>query len=126
MLVSLAALSFAQSPQTPPPNSPNANDEDTNKPDKSKSPSCYYAPVPPGTVEAMKANFIGTVRADVTISVEGKIENIKFLKSPGLGLDESIATTLRRWKCRPALGPDGKPVQITVPFTYTFNRYPHN
>src|SRR5260370_41506901 len=100
-------ISLAQSPQNPPTsNSPNANDGD-NKAEKSKSPlpSCYYAPLPPHTVEAMKAKFIGTVRVEATFTVEGKIENIRILKSPGLGLDESIVQTLKKWKCRPAVGP---------------------
>src|SRR6202011_5148988 len=78
------------------------------------SASCYYAPVPVGTVEAMKAHFIGTVRIEATVTVEGKLENFRVLKSPGLGLDESIVQTLKKWKCRPATGPDGKPMETTV------------
>jgi TonB family protein len=71
----------------------------------------------------MKANFIGTVHGEATFTVEGKIENIRILKSPGLGLDESIVQTLKKWKCRPGTGPDGKPIQVTVPFSFKFNRY---
>jgi TonB family protein len=125
-MVSFAMISPAQSPQTPPTsNSPAANDSDNHKTEKSKSPlpSCYYAPLPPGTVESMKAKFIGTVRVEATFTVEGKIENIRIMKSPGLGLDESIVQAVKKWKCRPAIGPDGKPIQVTVPLSFKFNIY---
>lgn len=120
---SFAVVSPAQAPKTPPSsNSPKANDENIDKNDGSKSlPSCYYLPSPPITAEAVAAKFAGTVNIEGTVTVKGKIENIRILKSPGLGLDESIVETLKKWKCKPAIGPDGKPIPVQVSFQIKFN-----
>jgi outer membrane biosynthesis protein TonB len=40
-----------------------------------------------------------------------------------LGLDESIVKTLKKWKCKPAIGLGGKPVAVLVPFEFHFHLY---
>jgi outer membrane biosynthesis protein TonB len=44
-----------------------------------------------------------------TISADGKIENIRILKSQGLDMDESVIKTLKEWKCGSVMGPNSKP-----------------
>jgi periplasmic protein TonB len=84
-------------------------------------PSCYYMPNPPYTKEARAAKFQGIVRVEGTVMLDGKIRNLRILKTPGLGLDEPVQKTLMKWKCRPAIGPDGKPVPTTVTFEVNFS-----
>ncbi|HKM83164.1 MAG TPA: energy transducer TonB [Candidatus Acidoferrum sp.] len=85
-------------------------------------PYCSYMPNPPITKEAAVANFEGTVEVEAKVTVDGTIENIKILKSPGLGLDESVIETMKKWKCKPANAPGGEPIPVTVTFQIKFGR----
>jgi TonB family protein len=91
-------------------------------------PSCYYTPSPPVTDKAIAAKFEGQVSVQGVITTDGRVTNLRIVKWTGLdpsksvyGLDESIMSTLKTWKCRPALR-DGKPVAIQAPIEITFRR----
>jgi protein TonB len=86
-------------------------------------PSCFYMPNPPYSDEARKAKYSGTVLVEAIVTVDGRVTNPRVVKSPGLGLDESTINTLRTWRCKPANGPNGKPVPVQVPFEVTFRLY---
>ena len=86
-------------------------------------PSCFYMPNPPYTKEARDAKFSGSVLVEGIVGLDGKITNLRILKSPGLGLDDQIIRTLKTWRCRPANGPNGKPVPVIVPFQVNFRLY---
>ena len=86
-------------------------------------PSCSYTPNPPYTKEAKAAKFQGAILAQGIIILDGSITNIKIIKSPGLGMDESVIKTMKKWKCTPAIGPNGKPVPTQVPFEINFRLY---
>jgi len=86
-------------------------------------PSCFYAPQPPYSDEARKAKYSGTVLVDAVVTADGRITQMRVIKSPGLGLDETTMNTLRTWRCKPANGPNGKPVPVQVPFEVTFRLY---
>jgi TonB family protein len=83
-------------------------------------PTCYYRPDPQYSEEARKAKYAGTVLVDVLITLDGRVTNPVLIKSPGLGLDEKTIETVLKWKCKPALGPNGKPVptRVNVEVTY--------
>jgi len=85
-------------------------------------PSCYYMPNPPATQEARAAKFAGIVLAEGIIMPDGKIQSVRIVKSPGLGLDQSVLSTLKKWKCKPATH-EGKPVPVRVPFEMMFRLY---
>jgi len=80
-------------------------------------------PLPPYTKEAKAAKYRGTVIAQGTVTLDGRVTNITIVKSPGLGLDESVIKTMKRWKCTPAIGPNGKPVPTQIPFLINFRLY---
>jgi len=82
-------------------------------------PVCIYTPAPPMTKEAKAAKFHGTVLAGAIVELDGRLTNIRVLKGPGLGLDESVINTLKKWKCKPAMK-DGKPVLSDTPFQFSF------
>jgi len=86
-------------------------------------PSCFYMPNPPYSDEARKAKYSGTVLVEAIVTVDGRVTNPRVIKSPGLGLDETTVNTLRTWRCKPANGPNGKPVPVQVPFEVTFRLY---
>jgi len=87
------------------------------------SPSCFYAPNPPYSDEARKAKYAGVVLVDVVVTADGRVTNPHVIKSPGLGLDEVTINTLRTWRCKPANGPNGKPVPVEVQIEVTFRLY---
>ena len=86
-------------------------------------PSCFYMPNPPYSEEARKAKYSGTVLVEAVVTVDGRVVNPRVIKSPGLGLDDSTVNTMRTWRCKPASGPNGKPVPVQVPFEVTFRLY---
>jgi TonB family protein len=84
---------------------------------------CFYMPSPPYTQEARAAKFEGSVQVEGTVTVDGRIENIRIVKSPGLGLDEPIVQTMRTWRCKAASGPSGEPIPVTMSFQVGFHFY---
>jgi TonB family protein len=83
-------------------------------------PVCSSHPQPHYTKEAKAAKFQGSVHVEATLAVDGKIENIRILDSPGLGLDEAVQRTLAKWKCKPAIV-RGKPVSLTFRVNFNFH-----
>jgi periplasmic protein TonB len=86
-------------------------------------PSCFYMPNPPYSEEARKAKYSGTVMVEAVVNLDGHLSNLRVLKSPGLGLDDNTIQTLKTWRCKPAIGPNGRPVPVIVPFEVNFRLY---
>lgn len=87
------------------------------------TPSCIYCPDPQYSDEARKAKWQGTVVLDVVISSDGRAIKITPIKGPGLGLEEKAVEAVRQWRFRPALGPNGKPVNVRIPIEVTFRLF---
>jgi TonB family protein len=85
-------------------------------------PVCTYCPIPPYTEQARAAKYQGKVVLQVVITTEGRAANISVKKGAGMGLDEAAIQAIRSWKFRPAVGPDGHPVDTLVPIEITFRR----
>jgi periplasmic protein TonB len=83
-------------------------------------PTCFYMPDPKYSEEARKAKYQGTVVLQGTITVDGRVTDVQVVKGPGLGLEEKAVEATRIWRCKPALGPNGKPVPVSVPIEVTF------
>lgn len=86
-------------------------------------PSCFYMPNPPYSEEARKAKYSGIVLVEAIVGLDGRLTNLRVIKSPGLGLDDNTIQTLKTWRCKPAVGPNGKPVPVIVPFEVNFRLY---
>ena len=84
-------------------------------------PSCVYCPDPAYTEDAIKAKFHGSVVLQLIVGPDGLPTNIQILKTPGLGLDEKAIEAVRKWRFKPALGPQGKPVAVVIPIQITFS-----
>lgn len=87
------------------------------------SPVCIYCPQPEYSDEARKAKYQGTVLLDVVVTSDGRVISPQVIKGPGLGLEEKALAQVRNWKMRPALGPNGKPVNCRVQIEVTFHLY---
>jgi periplasmic protein TonB len=87
------------------------------------TPSCYYQPAPEYSDEARKVKYQGAVVLQGTVTVDGRFVNISVLKGVGMGLEEKAIAAIKTWRCKPALGPNGKPVPTIVPVEVTFRLY---
>lgn len=87
------------------------------------SPSCFYMPNPPYSEEARKAKYSGVVLVDAVVTVDGQVTRPRVIKSPGLGLDDTTVQTMKTWRCKAALGPNGRPVATQVQFEVNFRLY---
>ena len=87
------------------------------------SPACIYCPNPEYSDEARKAKYMGNVLLDVTVTTDGRVIAPMVIKGPGLGLEEKALAMVKTWKMRPAIGPNGKPVNCRVQIEVTFHLY---
>jgi len=83
-------------------------------------PACIYCPNPDYSDEARKAKYQGSVLLDVIVTADGRVLDPRVLKGPGLGLEEKAMAAVRNWKMRPAVGPNGKPVNCRVNIEVVF------
>lgn len=86
-------------------------------------PDCIYCPAPRYSGDARKAKVEGTVVLQVVITTDGRATNVKILKDPGKGLGTQAVEAVRKWKFKPASGPDGKPVAVICPIEVSFRFY---
>jgi TonB family protein len=87
------------------------------------TPVCVHCPAPSYTKKARAAKYQGAILLDVTVTADGKIIDPKVIRDPGLGLTEKALTQVKKWKMKPALGQDGKPVDCRVQIEVTFHLY---
>jgi len=88
------------------------------------SPACGHCPQPEYTDRARAAKYQGTVLLDVVVNADGHPGQIIVLKGPGLGLEENTIKAVKKWKFKPALGPDGNPATVKVNIEVTYRLYP--
>jgi TonB family protein len=86
-------------------------------------PNCIYCPAPRYSGDARQAKVEGTVVLQVVITTDGRATNVMIAKDPGEGLGMQAVESVRKWKFKPASGPDGKPVAVICPIEVTFSFY---
>jgi TonB family protein len=86
-------------------------------------PTCVHCPPPNYTNEARASKLQGTVILQVTITTDGRAVNIAVVKGPGMGLEMKAIEAVRKWKFKPAIGPNGNPAAVIVPIEVTFRFY---
>jgi TonB family protein len=124
MAAGFAAPSPAQSPATPKDSTPQGSPVSSEESDRAvlTEPvvtACSYMPNPPYSKEARDAKFQGTILVDGVVMPDGKVTNLRILKSPGLGLDQVVLETMKKWKCTSTTH-DGKRVSTKVNFQINF------
>lgn len=81
---------------------------------------CPNAPIPP---EAGQYRFQGTVFLEITADENGYAKDITVIKAQPYGLTEQAVATVRLWRFKPAIGPDGKPAAVRVGVEVVFHLY---
>jgi len=87
------------------------------------TPACIYCPDPPYSDEARKAKYQGIVIVDLVVSADGRVLNARVIKGPGLGLEENTIQTVMHWRFKPAVGPNGRAVPVSIPVEVTFRLF---
>lgn len=64
----------------------------------------------------------GTVNLEVTVSEEGRAQQIGIIKMLGYGLDEIAIEAVRKWSFEPTIKA-GRPVPVTLPIEITFRSF---
>ncbi|MGH9735216.1 MAG: TonB family protein [Candidatus Acidiferrales bacterium] len=90
-------------------------------------PTCVYCPQPQYTEAALKTKYQGTVELLAVIDAEGHPVHIQVVKGSGvaarLGLYQKALEAVRKWRFRPATGPDGKPAMVQQNIDIGFHLY---
>jgi TonB family protein len=61
--------------------------------------------------EARKAKYSGTVLLELVVDTNGRPQDIRVVRSLGLGLDEKAMEAVKKWQFQPGMQ-DGKPVNV--------------
>lgn len=88
-----------------------------------REPAPYRRLRPAYTDAAYRAEAEATVDASVEIDSGGEVREVSIVRWAGFGLDEEVASTVRRMHFRPAEY-EGKPVAVRVLLRYNFRRPP--
>jgi len=75
-------------------------------------PMCTYCPRADYTPEAASKRVEGIVELEAIIGTGGLIKNIVILKGLPGGLNAKAIEAVKKWRLRPAMGPDGKPAAV--------------
>jgi TonB family protein len=69
--------------------------------------------------EARKAKYSGSVLLAIVVNTDGKAEDIKVVKSLGMGLDEKAIEAVQKWRFRPGKN-KGVPVKVKAQIEVNF------
>lgn len=89
-------------------------------------PKCIDCPQARYTREALAHKVQGTMTLVLVVSAQGRAKDIEVLKPLPYGLTESAIEAVKKWKFKPATGPDGKPAAVRqkIDFTFYMSRKP--
>lgn len=90
--------------------------------DNVANPSCRDCPAPSVSDMARAAKAEGYVLLGVTVTREGRAENVTILRGQAWGLNEDAAKAIMHWKFSPATL-DGRPVAAIISVEVDFRQY---
>ena len=82
-------------------------------------PSLLSKVEPEYSEEARKAKWQGTVILALVVDDQGRPQNLKILRSLGLGLDQKAIEAVEKWRFKPGMK-DGKPVPVMATIEVNF------
>jgi protein TonB len=83
------------------------------------APVVLYKVDPEYSEEARKAKYSGTVVLQLVVDATGRAQNIRVVRSLGLGLDEKAIEAVNKWKFRPGYR-NGQPVAVMATIEVNF------
>jgi TonB family protein len=85
-----------------------------------QEPKLLHSEDPEYTDEARRARHQGSVLLAIDVDVNGRVANVRVIRSLGLGLDEKAIEAVQKWKFRPAMA-GGRPVTAPAQVQVTFH-----
>ncbi|HTB12380.1 MAG TPA: energy transducer TonB [Bryobacteraceae bacterium] len=85
-----------------------------------EQPQLLHSEEPEYSEEGRKARAQGSVLLAIDVGMNGRVANIRVVKSLGLGLDEKAKEAVLKWRFRPAMA-GGRPVTAPAQVTVTFH-----
>lgn len=85
------------------------------------TPACLRCPNPPAYLAAAVKGDEEIVVLQFVVTPAGTTENIQVAFGSGLGFDRGCVDTVRKWRFKPATGPDGKPAAVVMTAVMRFN-----
>ena len=83
------------------------------------APVPVFRPEPEYSEEARNAKWQGAVLLQLVVDENGVPQDIKVVRSLGLGLDQKAIEAVRKWRFKPGLK-DGKPVPVSANIEVNF------
>ena len=83
------------------------------------APSVLSKVEPEYSEEARKAKWQGTVVLQLVVDDQGRPQNLKVLRSLGLGLDQKAIEAVEKWRFKPGMK-DGKAVPVMATIEVNF------
>jgi TonB family protein len=83
------------------------------------APSVLSKVDPEYSEEARKAKYSGTVTLSIVVNTDGRAENIRVVKSLGMGLDEKAIEAVQKWRFKPGAN-KGAPVRVGAQIEVNF------
>ena len=87
------------------------------------SPACEYCPQSEYTDAAVRAKVQGMVTLVISVEPSGTAGDIYATRTLPFGLTDAAIKSVRGWRFKPALGPDGKPVAVAQNVEVQFHLY---
>jgi TonB family protein len=85
-------------------------------------PQCSYCPNPQYTDKAFRERINGALELSIVVFPDGRAHQVRVTKSLDKGLDQaSMDIILKKWRFKPAFGPNGKPAAVHMPIELTFH-----
>jgi TonB family protein len=82
-----------------------------------------YCPQPNFSREAVEAKIQGSIFIEAVILRDGRPTQIRVVRGLGYGLDENAAAVVRKWRFKPAIGPDGNAAEVRIVIELAFRLY---
>ena len=73
--------------------------------------------------EARRAKYEGAVLISLIVDAQGNPQNVRVVRSVGMGLDEKAMEAVRQYKFKPAQDQKGKSVPVQISFLVNFRLY---
>jgi len=86
------------------------------------APRAIYAPDPEYSEEARKAKFQGMLVLWMIVAPDGRVHEVRVMRSAGMGLDERAIEAVKTWRFDPARK-DGQPVAVQISVEVSFRLY---
>jgi TonB family protein len=87
------------------------------------TPTCVKCPTAKFSKEAVKHKYEGTVTLRITADENGHAKDIAVEKGQPFGLTEQAIAAVKKWRFKPATGPDGKPAAVRINVQVAFRLY---